>query len=118
MIILADQCVHRDVLVALKETGFKVISVREVNLQSAVDNAIYDYALNNNCVLLTFDRDFGNIMRFDIPQSSGIVIVYIEDTSKEEIIKNTLGIFKNFGESQFKGKLFIVEKNRVRTWPK
>ena len=75
-------------------------------------NGCYDEFVEN------FDKDFGNILRFDIPQSSGVIIIYIEDMNKDEIVKHILGVFKNFSESQFKGKLFIVEKSQMRIWPK
>lgn len=118
MTIFADQCVHRDVIAALRQAGFNTTSAQDAGLHSATDSAIYDYALKKRCILLTFDKDFGNILRFEIPQSCGVVIIYIEDMDKEEIIKHTLGVFNNFSEAQFKGRLFIVEKDRIRTWPK
>ena len=117
--IFADQCVNRDVVEALKGSErFKVVSASNVNLHDASDDEIFNYVLKNNYVLLTFDKDFGNILRFDIRNSSGVVIVYIEDMDKEEIIKNTLNFFKEFNKLQLKRRLFIIEKDIIRIWPK
>ena len=118
MTIFADECVNKDITDALENKGVKIIRVSDVNFRSAPDEEIFRYALANNYVLLTFDKDFGNILRFNIGNSSGIVIVYIEDMHKEEIINNTLYLFSKFNQSQLKGKLFIVEKTRIRIWPK
>lgn len=118
MTILTDECVNRDVIEALESGGFKVIRVSEASLGSVFDEEIFHYAVNNKYILLTFDRDFGNILRFDIASSAGIIVVHIEDMRKDQIIKNTLNLFKKFNESQLKGKLFIVERDRIRIWPK
>lgn len=118
MTILTDECVNRDAIEALKESRFKVIKASEMSLVSASDSEIFSYCLRNNLVLLTFDKDFGNVLRFEIKHSCGIAIIYIEDMDKEEIIKNTLNLFKKFNESQLKGKLFIVEGGRIRIWPR
>jgi len=98
--------------------GVKVIRASEAGLGVSSDSEIFNYAVTNGYILLTFDRDFGNILRFEVKLSVGVVIIYVEDMSKEEIIKNTLNLFKQFSKSQLKGKLFIVEKNRIRIWPK
>ena len=118
MTIFADECINKDTLDALENKGIKIIRVSDVNLGSASDGEIFRYALTNNYILFTFDKDFGNILRFDIGSSSGIVIVYIENMRKEEIINNTLYLFNKFTQSQLKGRLFIVEKGKIRIWPK
>jgi len=118
MTIFADQCVNRDVIAALRNKGFKVTSTYDTKLIAAADNVIFNYILIHNCILLTFDKDFGNITRFDIKSSAGVVVVYIEDTGKEEIIDCALNFFNNFSPSKIKGRLFIIEKSRIRIWPR
>ena len=116
MDILADQCVNKDVIVALKREGFNIITVFDVKLGGADDETIFNYAVNNNRVLLTFDKDFGNILRFNINNSPGVAIIYVENLTKDEIIANALGFFAKFNSSQMKGKLFIIEKSKLRIW--
>ena len=116
MIILTGQCINKDTILALK-SNFEVITTSDIGLRTAADSKIFDYAVTHKYVLLTFDKDFGNILRFDIKNSQGIVIIYIEDLPKEKIIKHTLHFFEKFDESHLKGKLFIVDRNRVRIWP-
>ncbi|MDO8747979.1 MAG: DUF5615 family PIN-like protein [Candidatus Omnitrophota bacterium] len=118
MIIFADQCVNQDVITALGSEGFKVISVYDSKLISAPDNVIFNHCVTHHYVLLTFDKDFGNITRFNIRGSAGVVIVYVEDMNKEEIIDRALNLFAKFHPTRFKGKLLIIERERVRIWPK
>lgn len=118
MSIFIDQCINRDLIQALRGGGFNLVEAAQAGLAGASDQIIFDYILKNNCILISFDKDFGNILRFDIRNSPGVAVIYIENMSKEEVITNTLNFFKKFTESQIKGRLFIIEKGRIRVWPK
>jgi len=43
---------------ALREAGYDAVAVREIGLQQAKDAVIWNYALENNGVILTKDEDF------------------------------------------------------------
>ena len=43
---------------ALREAGYDAVAVREVGLREAKDAAIWQYALQNQAVILTKDEDF------------------------------------------------------------
>ena len=56
--ILADEHVHGFIITTLRNAGFEVISVRE--LASGIkDDQVINIALQNNWLLLTQDKDFG-----------------------------------------------------------
>ena len=110
----ADECVHIDVISALRENGFDVLDVREAGISGSDDEAVFNFAKAHKRVLLTFDRGFGDIFRFNISKSPGVIIVLIHKMSGTEIIKIVLG-FANFIQSQnFKGKLAIIGKTKIR----
>jgi len=111
--ILADECIHNDLIEALKEEGFDVSNVREIE-QGADDEKVFEFAVKEKRILLTFDREFGNIFRFDIKNSFGVVIILIGQLKKEEVIKNTTTFFKSEGVRNLKGKLAIIGKKKVR----
>ena len=117
MIIFADHCVHTDVVEALIQNGIQVERVIERGLAKATDEEIFNYILKNSRILLTFDKDFGNIVRFDIKSSKGVVIAYIEAMSKKEIIDKVTDFFRRFDKEKLKNRLFIIEPKRIRTWP-
>lgn len=117
MNIFTDECVNKDIIDALNTKNIRVIDINEANLQGASDTRIFAYAIQNSYIFLTFDKDFGNILRFNIKNAAGVVIIYVEDMTKEEILNNTLNFFEKFDDIQLKGKLFIIEKNRIRSWP-
>lgn len=87
----------------------------EVSLASASDEDIFAYAQRNHLVLLTFDADFGNIERFAIGRSFGVVIVEVERMNRDLIIGRTVGFFRGLTAKDLQGGLFIIEPARVRS---
>jgi predicted nuclease of predicted toxin-antitoxin system len=56
--ILADENIHTYIVHALREAGFEVISVTELN-KGIKDEKVIEWALENDYLLLTEDKDFG-----------------------------------------------------------
>jgi predicted nuclease of predicted toxin-antitoxin system len=42
----------------IRARGYEASALREIGLRDAPDNAIWDYACANSCVLITKDEDF------------------------------------------------------------
>ena|SRR3989338_2984289 len=118
MRIFADQCVNTDIIEALRNLRLQVITASEAGLDRAGDAEIFAYCLKNSRILLTFDKDFGNIIRFNIRKSHGTVIVYIEGMSREEILHRTISFFQHTTANKLKSRLFIIEPEDIRIWPK
>lgn len=118
MKLLADHCVHPGLVKILQENKIAIVQTREVGLEKLPDEAVFNFCIKNSLVLFTFDHDFGNVSRFDIKSSQGVVIIYIEKMSKESIFKKSVEFFTNIKESKLRGRLFIIEPARTRIWPK
>lgn len=112
--ILADECIHQDLIDSLEKAGLGILGVYETNLKGVSDDSIFNFAVKSKRVLLTFDREFGNFFRFNIGKSAGVVVILIGQMEKEEIIKNTLDFFRNLKQKDLIGKLIIVSKTKVR----
>lgn len=56
--ILADENIHSHIIATLREANFKVISVKEV-ASGIMDSQVIQMALENDWLLLTQDKDFG-----------------------------------------------------------
>lgn len=119
MKIFADNCVHTKVVNTLRQAGFKVERAIEKRFECSSDEEIFNYVLETSQVLLTFDHDFGNITRFNIRKSQGVIIFYIENLWRETIVQRILDFFSKFKEKNLKGKLFIIDiDGKIRIWPK
>lgn len=56
--ILADENIHYFIIKKLREAGFIVISVNEIS-KGIKDEKVITWAIQNNYLLLTEDKDFG-----------------------------------------------------------
>ena len=55
--ILADENIHTYIVQSLRDAGFEVISVTELN-KGIKDEQVIEWALENDYLLLTEDKDF------------------------------------------------------------
>ena len=110
--IFSDECIHKDMIEALKSAGHVVETIYESGMSGATDAEVFDYATKNDLVLFTFDRGFGDIFKFNISNSSGIAIELINSMNKTEIP------FVKVGEKSLKGIPREVTVYRVRRKPK
>ena len=59
--ILADECIHQDLLESLRGFGLDILTTKEANISGAGDALIFDFVVKAKRALLTFDRGFGDI---------------------------------------------------------
>ena len=115
LVILADQCINRDVRDALRTLSNVTLTYTgDVKLATATDEDIFEYARKNGCIILTFDKDFGDTRIFEPKKTAGMVIVYVENFGRESLIRETKEFFERRTPKSLHGKGFIIEPGRVR----
>ena len=110
--LLTDECIPKDLVESLKTAGFEVLMAVEAGLGGKTDDEVYEYAVNHNLSLVTFDRGFGQIYKYDFSQSPGIVIILIKGMSREQILAIPIAFLKNL--ASIKNKLVIIGRTKVR----
>src|SRR3989344_5222291 len=118
MRIFADHCVHRDVVEAMRDAGHRVERALDAGHHKSSDEEIFNYARKTTQVLLTFDKDFGNIVRFEINKSHGVVIVYIENMAKKDVSEHAVRFFNQTNMKRLRGSLWLIKPNVITRWPK
>lgn len=99
----------------IKECGYEVTDVRDMELSGATDEEIVEYALSNNYVIITRDLDFGNIFRYPKGLHQGIVILRLPFWfTAEKINKILLDFLKSVDEKEIEDSIIIVELGRYR----
>src|SRR4030042_2819484 len=73
--ILADENVHGDIVRRLREQGHDVLFVPEIGLAGSNDDAILEYSIKHNLLLLSGDKDFGGLIAFGTLWGKGKVIL-------------------------------------------
>ncbi|MBS1621197.1 MAG: DUF5615 family PIN-like protein [Bacteroidetes bacterium] len=86
--ILADENIHSFIINSLRHSGFTVISVNELS-KGIKDEKIVHWALEENYIILTEDKDFGEwVFAHHIKNLSVLFLRYSFEDYK--IITNTL----------------------------
>lgn len=99
----------------LAERAHDVSTVRDQKLSGAPDENIFAVCAAEGRVLITLDRDFGEVLRFPPEQSAGIVILDLGPRASPQRLLDRLRDFLTVAEQQdVRGSLWIVEPGRVR----
>jgi predicted nuclease of predicted toxin-antitoxin system len=112
---LADENVSRLVIERLRAAGFDVESVRETR-PGAPDKDILDAADSDNRVLVTEDRDFGELVIRQRLKVRGIILLELDrvtSAAEAELVAEVVRIHA----SKLTGNLLVVEPARVRVRP-
>src|SRR5262245_37970462 len=78
MRFLVDQCTGPAVARWLREQGHEVFSVFD-EAQGLPDNAILDKAFAEDWIIVTNDKDFGDLIFRDARKHKGIVLLRLDD---------------------------------------
>ena len=110
-----DEDMPRSTGAALKKRGYNVKDIRDYGLRGVEDEKIYEFAQGERAVILTGDKDFGNILRFPLGKHFGIVIVHFpNEMSTTEVNRYLLERLNDLSENDFRGNLIIIEPRKIR----
>lgn len=113
--LFIDECINWDIIFALRQKGFNILTVKDAGLTGSDDETIFKFACENKRILLTYDRGFGDIFRFNISESNGIIIVLTGQMKKDEIVNIILSfMFTINKQPDLCGKLVIIGKSKIR----
>lgn len=83
MRILADENFPGPVIAALRAIGHDVLAVAEA-CRGANDETVLDRARQDHRILLTFDKDFGELaFRLGLPADSGVILFRLSGAGAE-----------------------------------
>ncbi len=115
--LFADQCVPLEIVLPLREGGHEVLLLREHLPIRSVDPVVIAKAQELDCVLLSLNGDFSDIVTYPPARYGGIIALQLHN--HPEIIPALMGLLGRYLDAQparefFRGKLFIVEVHRIR----
>jgi predicted nuclease of predicted toxin-antitoxin system len=115
MRLLADENVSRLVVELLRAAGYDVASVRETR-PGASDKDVLDEADSSDRVLLTEDRDFGELVVRQRLKVRGIILLELDRLPIAAEAELVAQIVRTHA-SKLTGNLLVVEPARVRMRP-
>ncbi len=112
MRILADENVASAVVAGLRASGFDVLSVKE-SMKSSSDAAILERAKAEDRVLVTHDKDFGELaFRARLPAQSGVVLFRLSGADPETDNRRMLSVLQS--RDDWSGRFSVVTEDRIR----
>ncbi len=112
MRLLADENFPGLAVEALREHGHDVVWVRE-EAPGSKDSEVLAYAQAESRVLITFDKDFGELAyRWGLPAAAGIVLFRIPSPSAQYVADAAVAALES--KDDWTGHFTVVETNRIR----
>ena len=112
MKFLVDVGVGRGVEDFLKESGFDVRTVRDID-PKAKDSEILQIAANEQRMIVTMDKDFGDLVYRSGKRHSGILLLRLEAATGDQKVKIVERIIRSF-EKEIKGRFCVYQDDRLR----
>ena len=109
---LADEGFSFPITSILKEMGYDVIWIGDF-ASGADDTKVFEISQKDGRIILTEDKDFGELaIRFKC-KTSGIIFLRIEPDQKELRKQKMLDLVRNFS-NKLKGHLTIIDEQKFR----
>jgi predicted nuclease of predicted toxin-antitoxin system len=112
MNFLADESCPWPVIRALLEAGHDVVAISEV-AAGAADEQVLERALTENRVLITEDRDFGELVYARGRSSAGVILVRFHSSARRAKPATVVEAVAKLG-SRLQNAFAVVEPGRVR----
>jgi predicted nuclease of predicted toxin-antitoxin system len=97
---------------ALRAAGHDFLAVREV-MPGVLDEVVIDLAMRDKRILVTEDKDFGQLVHAQSVGAPGVVLLRYPSTARQSIAADVLALATSHGP-RLAGCFAIVEPGRIR----
>jgi len=112
MNLVADESCAVPVVQALRKAGHDVIAIAEVS-QGAADSQVLERGLNEKRILVTEDRDFGELVYGQGHLSPGVILVRFHSSVRHAKASSVVEAIAQLG-SRLQNAFVVVQPGRVR----
>lgn len=115
---LVDEDMPRSTTGLLRSLNIEAIDARDVGLKGTEDAKIFLYAQKEGLIIITRDKEFGNIVKYPLGSHCGIIVVSFPYTFvRSQILDTIRKFFTSVEMIKLPHNLTIleVEKYRIRT---
>ncbi|MCY7393149.1 MAG: DUF5615 family PIN-like protein [Leptolyngbyaceae cyanobacterium CAN_BIN12] len=100
----------------LRQAGYDLASVTE-DSPGIEDSEVLTRAADEQRVILTFDRDYGELIyRLRLPSPMGVIYLRFRPHTPEESAVLLLNLLQTEG-LQFEGQFTVIDRDRIRQRP-
>jgi predicted nuclease of predicted toxin-antitoxin system len=112
--ILLDQNIPKRVRDWMKQKGFEMVILADVNLRGAPDKKIAEFAMQNNMAILTQDVDFAKLYHTLYRRELTVILVNTKEGTAQSVIQALNKAQLKINLKNTKNKLVIITKKRLR----
>ncbi len=114
---LADHCVSNTIVRTLRDATHEVVRLKDVLPVESPDSIVIAKALKLDAILLSMNGDFADIVTYPPKDYKGIVALQMRNHA--EVLNHLLIRLTGYLRLQpsmehYRGKLLVVEVNRIR----
>lgn len=113
MKLLLDQDVYAVTAKFLIDAGYDVVLVAQLGLERATDEEILQTAQEQNRILITRDRDYGNLV-FVRRLGTGVIYLRVTPSTMNAVHQELSQILQTYSEVELTGAFVVVEPNGHR----
>ena len=112
MLFLADESCDFTIVRALRTAGHEVIAVAEISPR-AEDQEVLKLAVRQKRILLTEDKDFGQLVYSHGQKTLGVIFLRFPSSARRQISRAVINLVKQQGE-KLAGCFITVQPGRIR----
>jgi predicted nuclease of predicted toxin-antitoxin system len=111
MKLLADENTPRTIIEALRYSGYDILWVREY-CPGMSDEEVACLSISENLIILTFDKDFGELVyRLGMKDTPGVILARIVDNQICQA--RVLELLSGYG-NRLRGYFTVLTESRIR----
>ena len=114
MKFLADMGVSPRIVDFLQQLGHQAVHLQQQGLHKLKDSQILEKARNEECILLTHDLDFGDLLAASGAGLPSVVIFRLRNMRPEHVNRYLLKIISQYPQALEKGVIITVTEGRIR----
>jgi predicted nuclease of predicted toxin-antitoxin system len=111
---LADMCVDVRIVKWLLQNGHDATHLRDQGLQSMPNGEIFEKAIREDRIIITFDLDFGEIAALTKSRRTSVILFRLKNTRTLHVIERLSSVIEHFEEALKRGSIITVEETRCR----
>ena len=112
MNFVADENIDTEIFMSLRAAGYPILSIAE-DFAGIPDENVLKVANDHNAILLTGDKDFGELVFRRGLIVKGIVLIRIFGISQEEKAQLVLDAFR-YHADDFVNNFTVISKKKIR----
>ncbi len=112
--VLADENIPPPIVEFFRKKGFDIKSLSQGGISGASDKDVMKLACQEQRVLLTFDKHFGNVVLYPLNSHYGVIRIRIHPPLISDLTRSLEHFLQKFDLATIRATLIVLERNGFR----